>query len=133
MNNLHENITEVLLLIFLIITFLQSGFDKVADWKGNLSWLKGHFSATPLKNTVPLLLGIILVIEVIAGALCGFGVIQFILDGKSSMAIYGTILSCITLLFLLFGQRIAKDYEGAKTIVIYFMPAIFLLYLLANK
>ncbi|MCL5247304.1 DoxX family protein [Cellulophaga sp. 20_2_10] len=133
MNNLHENITEVLLLIFLIITFLQSGFDKVADWKGNLSWLKGHFSETPLKNTVPLLLGIILIIEVIAGALCAVGVVQFILDGQSNMAIYGTILSCITLLFLLFGQRIAKDYEGAKTIVIYFMPAIFLLYLLANK
>ncbi len=133
MNNLHQNITEVLLLVFLIITFLQSGFDKVADWKGNLSWLKGHFSATPLKNTVPLLLVIILLVEVFAGALCTFGIIQFVLDGESTMALYGAILSCITLLFLLFGQRIAKDYEGAKTIVIYFMPAIFLLYLLANK
>ncbi|AIM60202.1 DoxX family protein [Cellulophaga lytica] len=133
MTNVHENITEILLLIFLIITFLQSGFDKVADWKENLSWLTGHFSETPLKNVVPLLLGIILVIEVLAGALCGVGVIQFILDGESTMAIYGTILSCITLLFLLFGQRVAKDYEGAKTIVIYFMPAVFLLYILASN
>jgi len=132
MNNLHENITEVFLLLFLVITFLQSGFDKTMDWKGNLSWLKGHFSATPFKNIVPVLLSIILLIEVVAGVLCGIGIVQFILDGRSTMAFYGAILSCITLLFLLFGQRIAKDYEGAKTIVIYFIPALFLVWLLSK-
>ena len=71
------------------------------DWKGNLSWLKGHFSATPFKNIVPVLLSIILLIEVVAGVLCGIGIVQFILDGTSTMAFYGAILSCITLLFLL--------------------------------
>jgi hypothetical protein len=25
---------------------------------------------------------------------------------------------------LLFGQRLAKDYDGARTIVIYFIPAV---------
>ena len=29
-------------------------------------------------------------------------------------------MSMVTLLSLFFGQRIAKDYEGAKTIAIYF-------------
>lgn len=132
MTNLQENITEVLLLIFLVITLIQSGLDKIMDWNGNLSWLKGHFSETPFKNIVPTLLSIVLVIEVIAGTLCGIGIVQFILDGTSTMAFYGAILSCITLLLLLFGQRIAKDYEGAKTIVIYFIPALFLVWLLSK-
>jgi|GEM_PF-6869632 len=48
---------------FLAILFLQSGLDKVLDWKGNLSWLKGHFGKTFLKNAVPLLLGIITLTE----------------------------------------------------------------------
>ncbi|MRX64327.1 DoxX family membrane protein [Maribacter luteus] len=124
--------TELLLLFFLIITFIQSGLDKLMDWNGNLSWLKGHFEKTPLKNTVPLLLGIILFLEILAGIFCCIGVFQIINSRDSSFALYGAILSCIVLLMLLFGQRIAKDYEGAKTIAVYFIPAIFLVFLLQS-
>ena len=125
-----KHATEILLLLFLIITFVQSGFDKILDWKGTISWLKGHFSKTPLKNTVPLLAGIILVLELIAGLLCVFGIYEIATTGHRLVALYGAILSCITLLMLLFGQRIAKDYDGARTIAIYFVPAIFLVFLL---
>ncbi|MDX1365844.1 MAG: DoxX family protein, partial [Arenibacter latericius] len=31
---------------------------------------------------------------------------------------------------LLLGQRIAKDYDGARTIAIYFIPTVFLVFLL---
>lgn len=130
MRTLLNNITEILLLIFLIITFIQSGIDKITDWKGNLSWLKGHFSKTPMKNIVPMMLGTVLVIEVIAGILCLIGVYQIATLGSSDMAFYGAILSCVALLMLLFGQRIAKDYAGAMTIAVYFVPAIFLVFLL---
>jgi hypothetical protein len=44
---------------------------------------------------------------------------------------YGAIISCVTLLFLLFGQRLAKDYDGARTIVIYFIPAVLAVFLLS--
>jgi len=121
---------EILLLLFLVITFVQSGLDKLVDWSGNLSWLKGHFAESPLKNVVPILLGTILVTEIISGLLCAIGIYQFIALGESSMAFYGAILSCVTLLMLLFGQRMAKDYDGARTIVIYFVPVIFLVFLL---
>lgn len=130
MRTLLNHTTEILLLLFLIITFLQSGLDKMLDWNGNLSWLKGHFSKTPLKNSVPLLLGIVLVAELIAGILCLAGIYQLLTSGGFAMAFYGAILSCITLLMLLFGQRVAKDYEGAKTIAIYFIPTLFLVFLL---
>lgn len=127
-----DNATEVLLLLFLIITFLQSGFDKITDWNGNVSWLKEHFSKTPFKNSVPLLVGIILVTEVIAGLLCVIGIYQILSSGKTTFAMYGAVLSSITLLMLLFGQRVAKDYEGAKTIAVYFIPTILLVFLLQS-
>ncbi|WP_339835517.1 DoxX family membrane protein [uncultured Maribacter sp.] len=130
MKTMLEHATEILLLLFLIITFLQSGFDKVSDWSGNVSWLKEHFSATPLKNMVPLLVGIILFTEIITGILCLIGIYQLLSTGDTLFALYGAILSCITLLMLLFGQRVAKDYEGAKTIAVYFIPSILLVFLL---
>ncbi len=122
--------TEILLLLFLVITFLQSGIDKITDWKGNLSWLKEHFKDTPLKSIVPLMLGVILIIEVVAGMLCLIGVYEISTSGESLMALYGAILSCVGLLMLLFGQRVAKDYAGAMTIAVYFIPAAFLVFLL---
>jgi len=130
MDTLLEHSSEILILIFLVITFLQSGIDKIADWDGNLSWLKGHFKDTPLKNMVPFMLGVVLLAEVIAGVLCVIGTYQIIAHQNTEMAFYGAIISCVSLLMLLFGQRIAKDYEGARTIAVYFIPAVFLVFLL---
>ena len=130
MENLLSKATEILLLLFLIITFLQSGIDKIFDWNGNLTWLKEHFEESPLGNIVPFLLGTVLLSEMTAGILCAVGLYQIVIMGKSSIALYGAILSCLSLLMLLFGQRMVKDYEGAKTIAVYFIPAILLVYIL---
>ncbi len=130
MQTVLENATEILLLLFLIITFLQSGLDKVFDWKGNLSWLKSHFSKSPLHGMITGMLAIVLICEVLAGLFCLIGLVQITFATGGNLAFYGAILSCVSLLMLLFGQRMAKDYEGAKTIVIYLIPAIFLVFLL---
>tara|TARA_R110002167_G_scaffold41560_4_gene126805 strand:- start:4519 stop:4917 length:399 start_codon:yes stop_codon:yes gene_type:complete len=130
MEPIMKNITEILLLLFLAIVFLQSGIDKLIDWNGNLGWLKGHFSKTPMRNIVPLMLGIVLIFELIAGALCFLGLLEVVVLGTTTLAFYGAIIACNALLMLLFGQRVAKDYDGAKTIAIYFVPAIFLVFLL---
>jgi len=130
MDTFFKNTAEILLLSFMIITFLQSGIDKIIDWKGNLGWLKGHFGKTPLKNMVPMLLATVLLFEMVAGVLCTIGVFQLFISGIKEIALYGAIASSISLLMLLFGQRIAKDYEGARTIAVYFIPAIFLVFLL---
>jgi hypothetical protein len=55
---------------------------------------------------------------------------MLIVQADGSMAFAGAILACLALLMLLLGQRVAKDYDGARTIAIYFIPAIFLVYLL---
>ena len=125
-------VAPLLVLAFLAITFLQSGYDKIKDWKGNVEWLNSHFSNTVLVKQVPLALGIVLLLEIVSGVLCVSGIIQNIMqDGViRGLGFYGAILSCITLLFLLFGQRLAKDYDGARTIVIYFIPAVLLVFCL---
>ena len=119
MNFLSNYPVEVLILIFLTITFVQSGIDKLIDWKGNLSFIKGHFKNSPLKNSVPLLLGVILVIEIIAGLLMAIGVYQLYTSEAKEIAILGIELSAITLIFLLIGQRLAKDYAGAMSLAVY--------------
>ncbi|NMH28423.1 DoxX family protein [Flavobacterium silvaticum] len=118
------NTAAILVLLFLAITFLQSGYDKVADWSGNVGWLKSHFASTFLKNNIPAALGMILVLEIISGILCIMGPIQIMVNGLTEYGYYGAVCSSITLLFLLAGQRIAKDYDGARTIGIYFIPAV---------
>ncbi len=125
------NIAAILILIFLAVTFITSGYDKVMDWKGNVAFLKEHFAKTRLKNQVPLALFHILILELISGVLCIVGSIQLLVNNGRIFGLYGGIFSCITLIMLLFGQRLAKDYDGARTIVIYFIPAVMVVYWLS--
>ncbi len=131
MLNLQTYITEILILVFILITFLQSGIDKITDWKGNTGWLKEHFSKTFLAGQVPLMVGTILVFEVVTGILAIIGIIQLIASGELLFALYTCILAAVTLLMLLFGQRVAKDYAGAFTICGYFIVVIFGVYILS--
>ena len=124
--------TELLILGFLIVTFLQSGIDKIVDWKGNVSFIKGHFSNSPLKNSVPLLVMIILITEIIAGIFMIIGAYELISSGDKIYALIGTELAALALIFLLIGQRLAKDYAGAMTLAVYFATTIFGVYLLSH-
>jgi uncharacterized membrane protein YphA (DoxX/SURF4 family) len=126
-----NNAASILLLVFLAITFIQSGYDKLFYWKDNLSWLKEHFAKTRLKKLVHLALFHILVLELISGILCIVGCIELWVSNGRTFGLYGAIFSSITLLMLLFGQRLAKDYDGARTIVIYFVPAVMAVLLLS--
>ena len=118
---------------FLAILFLQSGIDKVVDRRGNLEWLKGHFAKSPLAGTVPLLVTVITILEIAAGALSAVGCARIILAHDSTLAFYGAAFAVISIIALFFGQRMAKDYAGAGTLVPYFLLASGALYLLAAR
>ena len=118
---------------FLAILFLQSGIDKVVDRRGNLDWLTGHFAKSPLAGLVPLLVTVITVLELAAGACSAAGCALIILKHDSTIAFYGAALAAIALIALFFGQRLAKDYPGAATLVPYFLLALSALYLLAAR
>jgi uncharacterized membrane protein YphA (DoxX/SURF4 family) len=120
-----NDIASVIILLLLTITFIQSGFDKIFEWNRNVEWLKGHFSKVILlKNQVPLALFTLLILELISGVLSFIGAISLIINADKTVGYFGAVVSSITLLFLLLGQRLAKDYDGARTIVIYLIPAI---------
>lgn len=125
------NIASILILLLLAVTFIQSGYEKAIYWKENVTFMKSHFEKTKLKNHIPLALFHVLVLELISGILCIVGCIQLIINNGRTFGLYGGIFSCITLIMLLFGQRLAKDYDGARTIVIYFIPAVILVYWLS--
>jgi hypothetical protein len=108
----------------LAILFLQSGLDKVIDRKGNVEWLTGHFASSPLAGSVPAMLTVITVFELLAGALSAIGVVEILLTRSRGIATAGALLSAASLVQLFFGQRIAKDYAGAAVLVPYFLLAI---------
>lgn len=116
-------------LLFLAVLFLQSGYDKISDRAGNLAWLKGHFSKTPFKNSVPAMLTLVTLMEIAAGGLCAVGSVTLAFYQNPDIGILGVMLSIKTLFLLFAGQRIAKDYPGAATLASYFLLSMFVLYL----
>jgi uncharacterized membrane protein YphA (DoxX/SURF4 family) len=110
--------------LFFAVLFFQSGIDKVTDWSGNLSWLTGHFEKTPLKGVVPLMLGIVTLVELMAGVASLLGLVYIVDPRFGILPTIGLGLSCLALTMLFFGQRMAKDYAGAAVLAAYFGVAL---------
>jgi len=110
--------------LFLSILFLQSGMDKVMDWRGNLGYFEPHFAKSPLAGIVPLMLLVLTVIEVSAGVVNGVGLLELVVLGKAQIAFWGTALAALAITSIFFGQRMAKDYAGAAILVPYFLLTI---------
>ena len=124
-----KNLPAILCALFVAILFIQSGLDKVFDWKGNLGWLTGHFSKTFLAGTVPIMLGTITLLEIATGLLSAAGIIYFLAVGSLGIVFVGAVLGAISLTALFFGQRVAKDYPGAAILVPYFLLLIVMMFL----
>lgn len=115
-------------LLMLGICFAQSAYDKCRNYKGNLEWLKGHFSASPLAGIVSILLPTLTLLELLAGlfglAAGGFWIFEGIGGDFSPVLISLALFFCMASLLALFsGQRLAKDYPGAASLVPYMILA----------
>lgn len=124
-----KNLPAILAALFVAILFIQSGLDKVFDWKGNLAWLTGHFSKTFLSGMVPLMLAKLTVLELATGVLSVVGVIYFMATGSTIVIFYAAVLGALTVIGLFFGQRLAKDYPGAAVLVPYFILLLIMIVL----
>ena len=116
----------------LAILFLQSGLDKVFDFRGNLEWLTGHFAKTQLRRFVHPMLLTITVLEKLAGILCAIGLMQLVAQGSTGFALWGARLATLNIVMLFFGQRMAKDYAGAASLVPYFLLCVGTVLLMAG-
>lgn len=115
---------QLLTAALLAILFLQSGLDKVFDFKGNREWLTGHFGSSPLRGQVLPMLVVVTVTECGAGVLAAIGAVQIAFGGSTAVAMWSAQLAALNLVMLFFGQRIAKDYAGAAALVPYFFLSI---------
>ncbi len=117
-------IVQTLIGFFIAAALVQSGLDKITDRKGNMDWLMGHFSKTFLSSSVPIMLTVVTLLELAGGLLCGIGALMVLFGECSLWLMYGLTISGVNFLMLFFGQRIAKDYEGAAVLVGYFILVI---------
>ncbi len=117
-------IIQSLIGFFIAAALVQSGLDKITDRKGNMDWLMGHFSKTFLSSSVPIMLTVVTLLELAGGLLCGIGALMVLFGECSLWLMYGLTISGVNFLMLFFGQRIAKDYEGAAVLVGYFILVI---------
>jgi hypothetical protein len=124
-----KNLPALFGALLVSILFIQSGLDKVFDWRGNLEWLTGHFSKTFLRGMVAPMLASITVMEIATGFLSAAGTVYFLATGSPSLIFYASVLGAASIVALFFGQRVAKDYAGAAVLIPYFILMIILMYL----
>ncbi|TND08966.1 MAG: hypothetical protein FD123_1820 [Bacteroidetes bacterium] len=111
---------------FLAVIFLQSGLDKILDYKNNLDWLKGQFSKTIFKNSIGLLLPLLTLLETAGGLLCAAGVAVYFFNRPYGGVILflGHVFVLLALLSLMLGQRVVKEYAGAASLTGYIIIAL---------
>jgi hypothetical protein len=110
--------------LFLAILFLQSGIDKVIDFRGNQGYLTQHFGNSPLRGVVTPMLLSLTVVEVSAGVLCAAGLVELLVLGTTRAAFWGISVAALAFSCIFFGQRLAKDYTGAAILPAYFLVAM---------
>lgn len=124
-----KNLPALFSSLLIAILFIQSGLDKVLDWKGNVEWLTGHFSKTFLNGTVPAMLAAITLMELATGVLAAAGIFYFVVYGSTALIFWASVIGTASITALFFGQRVAKDYAGAAVLVPYFILLIVTMYL----
>ena len=123
-------IPQLGILIFLLITFGISVIEKLGDWKGTISYIESNFKNTFIKNLInPLIIGL-LILEIITCLLIIYGIYGLIFLSSTYIAFLSCIFSGICILYMLVGQRIAKDYVGATSLTVYFILVIMGMFLL---
>ena len=110
---------QIFIAVFLIVVFLQSSVDKI--FESNLAFFQSHFSETSLRPYTSYLLTIVTIFELIGALTLIYGVYYAFAAKTTLWIFYGFVILAITIIFLLIGQRIAKDYAADAQLVPYFI------------
>ncbi len=115
---------QIFIAFFFIIIFIQSGLDKVIFRRENILFFKNHFANSLFKSYTSFLLTILTFTELICGFTLIYGIYFSLIERTTLWIFYGFVICVLNLFFLLIGQRLAKDYNGASDIGIYFIIVI---------
>lgn len=121
---------QILILLFIVITFLFSGFEKLLDWNQSLTFYENHFKKSFIKNWLKFFLIFIITGEITCSFFGIIGLFQILNYGETTYSFYTLILAALFLTAMLIGQRISKDYAGAMTISVYFILTVIGIFLL---
>ncbi|MBV6405070.1 MAG: hypothetical protein GFGODING_01836 [Flavobacteriales bacterium] len=116
-----QHVMQLAFSAFVAILFVQSGLDKLFNWKSEKDFYTKHFSKSILKGSVPLLMPVLTLAELATGILCAIGFFQVLLSGNGTIGTIGMLCGVVALCMLFFGQRVAKDYAGSAVLVPYFL------------
>ena len=118
----------IIILIFLLITYIISAFEKIHDWKVTEESFKKMYSETILGKMIVPVITLIVAFEIIIVTLAALGIWDIIIEQNFEVATFSFLASSILCLFLLIGLRLINDYSGTSRIGIYFLISIFGLY-----
>jgi len=120
--------------LFFVVTFLQSGIDKVMHQKDNLAWFKSVFDSTFLKPVITPLFYWITFQELFTGIWMLVAAYCYLFCACSCCIFteWGFVICLLVLVQLFTGQRIAKDYPGASGIIPYIITSLLAIALFSN-
>ncbi|MBS1547184.1 MAG: DoxX family membrane protein [Bacteroidetes bacterium] len=118
-----DHLVQLAFSAFVAVLFIQSGLDKVFNWKSEKDFYTKHFAKSILNGSVFLLMPVITLVELAAGLLSAAGFFQVLISGNTGLGTAGMLCAVAGLTMLFFGQRVAKDYKGAAVLVPYFLVA----------
>ena len=78
-----EKVAFLLVLVFFLIVFIQSGLDKIFDYKGNLNFLKDLLKIYFSPTLIELALISVTILELTSGILCLIGIMNFLFNGSN--------------------------------------------------
>ena len=119
-----SKIAFLLILCFFTIVFVQSGLDKILDKKGNLNYLNSLLKPFFSSLLIRFAFYSVTTLELASGLFCLAGLVEYFFYSSSFFGLIGLVVGSLALLVLLFGQRVSKNYDGAKTLAVYFILAI---------
>ncbi|MFT4838637.1 MAG: putative oxidoreductase [Oleispira sp.] len=111
----------ILILIFLLVTYSLSAYEKMFDWKKTFKdycdMYKGIFNPILVRLSIIIILGI----EIILSTIICIALYDIISVQSFLYAQYALVLSGFLIIILLVGLRLIKDYSGSSGLGIYFI------------
>jgi hypothetical protein len=114
-----------------MVTFGISLIEKLTDWKGTIAYISEIFKTSFIKAFVKPLIAFLMLLEFLTFFFLIVGIYQLYISNNKANAILGCAFSAISIIYMLIGQRIAKDYPGATSLTVYFILSVLGVYLLS--
>ncbi len=127
---MQEYLAVLLISTFLVLTFVYSVIEKIAQWNTTTNYYTKHFKGSFLENKVVVSVIFVLVLELVSIGISLVGLYHLFKSSETLTLQWGLTAIAITLIVLMTGQRIAQDYSGAMNITVYFILTVMGIYML---